>query len=255
MFIKRILKAFLYGPARWLGICFSAVPSGFVAFIVVNIVRVLSISRSPVKGIHLSLTIEKALYGLTTEAACRYNNGVHTKHRHTGYHDFFCSRLKKGEKVLDIGSGNGFLSYDMAEKAGAIVTGIELSEKNHRIALEKYSHYQVKFINDDVLTYLPDVSFNTIVMSNVLEHIENRVTFIIDVQKKIQPDRWLFRVPIYERDWRVPLMEEVGMDYRLDGTHFIEYTQEKFIDEVQNAGLNIDHLEIRWSEIWCEASS
>lgn len=157
--------------------------------------------------------------------------------------------------MLDIGSGNGFLAYDMAEKAGAIVTGIELSEKNYDKALENYSHPKVKYILGDVLEYLPDESFDTIVMSNVLEHIENREGFISQVQAKIGPRRWLLRVPVFERDWRVPLMKEVGVDFRLDDTHYVEYTQEEFSKELESAGLNIDHMEIRWSEIWCEASA
>ena len=60
-------------------------------------------------------------------------------------------------------------------------------------------------------------------------------------------------MPTYERDWRVPLMEEIGIDYRLDSSHHIEYTQETFIEELAAAGLEVVHLEIRWGEIWSEA--
>jgi SAM-dependent methyltransferase len=243
----------LHGPLRWLGMCFRPVPSSAISFVVSSLVRVLAISRSPREALRLLLSLEKALYHLTGEEACRYGDGLHTKHRHTGYHDFFCSRLRPRERVLDIGCGNGALAYDMAEKAEALVTGIELSESNYRLAVESFSHPGVTYIHGDVLKDVPDNSFDTVVMSNVLEHLEERIIFLKEIGEQISPSRWLFRVPLYERDWRVPLMKEVGVDYRLDSTHFIEYTQESFVEELNTAGLEVVHLEVRWGEIWSEA--
>jgi 2-polyprenyl-3-methyl-5-hydroxy-6-metoxy-1,4-benzoquinol methylase len=252
--IKSLLRTtLLNGPLKWLSVCFRPVPPRIISSTLVNILRLLAISRPPKEGLNLLLTLEKALYGLTGEQACRYGDGVHTKHRHIGYHEFFCNRLKPGERVLDIGCGNGSLAYDMAEKAGAIVTGIELSENNHREAVERFSHPRVAYIHGDALQDLPDNSFDTVVMSNVLEHLEDRVEFLRHVQKRISTGRLLFRVPMYERDWRVPLMEEIGIDYRLDSSHYIEYTQETFIEELAAAGLEVAHMEIRWGEIWSEA--
>jgi len=50
----------------------------------------------------------------------------------------------------------------------------------------------------------------------------------------------------------VPLKQELGLDYRLDPTHHIEYTRENFEEEVRQAGLEIAHIEMRWGEIWAE---
>ena len=41
------------------------------------------------------------------QTAIRYEGGIHPKHRVMGYHRFFVERIKAGEKVLDIGCGNG----------------------------------------------------------------------------------------------------------------------------------------------------
>ena len=250
---KSILRSILRGPLRWLGICFRPLPSNAISFVVANVVRVLAISRPPKEALRLLLTLDRALYSITGEEACRYGQGVHTKHRHTRYHDFFCSRLQSGERVLDIGCGSGALTYDMAQKAGALVTGMELSEANYRQAVKNFSHPRVTYIHGDALKDLPINSFDTVVMSNVLEHLEDRVGFLRLVQERVSPRCWLLRVPTYERDWRVPLMEEIGIDYRLDSSHHIEYTQETFIEELAAAGLEVVHLEIRWGEIWSEA--
>jgi hypothetical protein len=92
--------------------------------------------------------------------------------------------------------------------------------------------------------------FDLIVLSNVLEHLENRPQFLRKLCDTFSPSRILLRVPMFERDWRVPLKQELGMDYRLDSTHFTEYTPESFSDEISAAGLLIIHQEVRWGEIW-----
>jgi hypothetical protein len=63
----------------------------------------------------------------------------------------------------------------------------------------------------------------------------------------------LIRVPLFERDWRVPLKKELGVEWRLDPTHETEYTIESWAQEIEEAGLKVTHQEIRWSEIWAEA--
>ena len=50
-------------------------------------------------------------------------------------------------------------------------------------------------------------------------------------------------------------MKELGMDYRLDPSHFIEFTQEEFFEELDKAGLKSETYEIRWGEIWAVAKA
>jgi SAM-dependent methyltransferase len=196
--------------------------------------------------------LDTALYSLQGQKSVEYDGGLHTKHRHTRYHDFFVGRIRSGERVLDIGCGSGAMAYDVAEKAGAYVTGIDLSSENIQKAQSRYSHPRVCYILGDVLRAQPSEHFDVVIMSNVLEHLEDRVEFLRRVQATITPSRWLIRVPLFERDWRVPLRQELGLDYRLDSTHHIEYTQEGFAEEMQQAGLEIVHQEVCWGEIWAE---
>jgi 2-polyprenyl-3-methyl-5-hydroxy-6-metoxy-1,4-benzoquinol methylase len=102
------------------------------------------------------------------------------------------------------------------------------------------------------LNDLPDYDCDVIILSNVLEHLPNRPPFLQKVQQRIKPDRFLIRVPLFERDWRVPLKKELGVEWRLDLTHETEYTQESFAEEMAEAGLKIKHQEVRWGEIWAE---
>ena len=91
-------------------------------------------------------------------------------------------------------------------------------------------------------------------VSNVLEHIERRVDFLRDVQARTTPHRWLVRVPMFDREWRVPMRKELGMYYFGDPTHYIEYTRETFEDEMREAGFAIREMQINWGEIWAQVA-
>jgi len=68
----------------------------------------------------------------------------------------------------------------------------------------------------------------------------------------IYPKCILIRVPLFERDWRVPMKKQLDVEWRLDATHETEYTQESFIREIADAGLCVVYQETRWGEIWAE---
>lgn len=195
--------------------------------------------------------IHKRLLTLISDRASDYEGGVHPKHRLIQYHIFFTERLSKGEKVLDIGSGRAYLANEMAE-IGALVTGIEISKKNIDISNKLYRNKNLKFILGDAWKDIPDQHFDTVVMSNVLEHIDDRIRLLKMVQTKIKPKRWLLRVPCFDRDWTVPLAQELGVDSRLDETHFTEYTINSFNKEMNEAGLKPVHTKVKWGEIWAE---
>lgn len=208
--------------------------------------------RSSEEALRFLLDLDTRLYAMQGNMAVAYGNGMHTKHRHTRYHDFFVNRVGAEETVLDIGCGNGTVAFDVASKAGARVTGIDANEENLRIARRRYAHPNVTYIHGDALSELPSGRYEVVILSNVLEHIEDRVRFLRQVSRSARPTRWLIRVPLFERDWRVPLKKELGLEWRLDQTHCTEYTQESFAEETDAAGLRIVHLEIRWGEIWSE---
>lgn len=197
------------------------------------------------------LELNNRIYNLAGSESVKYGNGLHTKHKHIKYHDFFINNISPGERILDIGCGNGFLSYDIVTNVeNVVLTGIDLSKDNIDFAKEKFKHPNLNFIVGDALKGLPDEKFDVVVLSNVLEHIENRVDFLKGIASNISPQKYLLRVPSFERDWRVPLMKELGMDYWLDPTHYIEYTQEEFVNEVSDADLGIKDFHSRWGEYW-----
>lgn len=204
------------------------------------------------EALRLLFTMDTRLYFLEKRVAVDYSGGIHPKHRHMSYHDFFVERIPSGSKVLDVGCGNGAVGYDVAQKSGAHVLGIDLHAESIRQAREQFPHPNIQYIVGDALTDLPNELFDYVILSNVLEHIEERVPFLIALQKNASPGAILIRVPLFERDWRVPLKQELGLEWRLDTDHKTEYTLESFRDEILQAGLKIRHQEVRWGEIWAE---
>lgn len=217
----------------------------------ISVIKLL-LALPPDQVLRVLFRLDNWLYFLQGKIAIAYGGGMHTKHHHTRYHDFFRDRISAGERVLDIGCGIGAVAYDVAEKAGAKVVGIDINPKNIAHAQKHHAHPYIQYITGDALQAIPNEAFDVVILSNVLEHLHQRAEFLRDLQRAAHPSRMLIRVPLFERDWRVPLKKELCVEWRLDPTHEIEYTLESFYDETSAANLKITYKEVRWGEIWAE---
>jgi ubiquinone/menaquinone biosynthesis C-methylase UbiE len=236
---------------RILRIIFRLIPKTIRRWIINSCTRV-EVHEPAEDALCYLLSLDSLVYQLSGFKSIEYNGNQQIKHRVTGYHDFFVNRIKPGEQVMDIGCGKGELAYQIVTKAGGSVVGIDLNEQWLNSARKNYQHSELEFILEDAEKFIPPKKCDTVIMSNVLEHIENRVPFLKKIIKQVQPSRILIRVPMFNRDWRVPLRKELGLPYFLDTGHFIEYTQESFAMEMKSAGLCIAHSEVRWGEYWTE---
>jgi 2-polyprenyl-3-methyl-5-hydroxy-6-metoxy-1,4-benzoquinol methylase len=248
--INRILRSVAIRTAKRL-------PLALLEKTILHLVKSRANDLPPDEALRFLFRLDNALYGWQGEYAIRYGSGTHTKHRHTNYHDFFVARIHTGEHVLDIGCGMGAVAHAVAERSGASVTGIDILEKSIAYARQHYAHPKITYVAGDVLKGLPETSspVDVVILSNVLEHLPDRANFLRRVQNVVKPSRMLIRVPLFERDWRVPLKKELGVEWRLDDTHETEYTIESYQAEMAEAGMNIRHLEVHWGEIWSEIAA
>lgn len=235
-----------------LNLLFAQLSDKKLAEVVFVIVSRRVASLSPRKALEFLFHLDDELYHLQGRTAIAYDNGIYPKHRLMNYHAFFINRISQNERVLDIGCGNGAVAFDVAKHTKSFILGIDINKENIRIAKEKHRHPNLEFREGDALQELPNEKFDTVILSNVLEHLPRRSLFLRQVNEVIAPQRFLIRVPLFERDWRVPLKKEVGVEWRLDSTHEIEYTLETFSSEMAEANLRVAHLEVRWGEIWSE---
>ncbi|OQY46604.1 MAG: hypothetical protein B6242_07250 [Anaerolineaceae bacterium 4572_78] len=209
----------------------------------------------PAEALRFLFSLEHLFYRVQGRQAIAYDGGMHTKHRHIRYHDFFSKHIHKDETALDLGCGTGSVAYHVAKETQANVVGIDKNPYHLSIAIERHAHPKVQYIFGDILQIQPNGRFDVIILSNILEHIVQRVEFLTTLQRVIIPKRFLIRVPLFERDWRVPLKKELGVEWRLDLDHKTEYTLESFAEEMRQANLKITYQEVRWSEIWAEVSN
>lgn len=185
--------------------------------------------------------------------AIDYDGGVHAKHRLTGYHDFFVERIRQGERVLDVGCGKGELAHDIAERAGAVVVAVDASPWMLQFARERFAHPRISFVQADALEFVPEEPVQVAVLSNVLEHIEQRVELLRALRERAGAGRLLIRVPVLDRDWTVPLRREVGLPHFSDPEHKVEYDPQLLRDELAAAGWEMGEPVFVWGEIWVEA--
>ena len=185
--------------------------------------------------------------------ATAYDGGEHAKHRLMRYHDFFVERIDAAERVLDVGCGKAELARDIAERSGARVTGIDIDEGYLAHARRRGLPERLDVELADALDYRPQEPFDVVVLSNVLEHIEKRPALLRALRERTGARRFLIRVPVFERDWTVPLRKELGLPYLGDLTHFTEYVPGQLEEELRGAGLELVDQQLRWGEIWAEA--
>ena len=206
---------------------------------------------SPFESLKFLFELENKVYQLAGKESVRFGNGIHSKHRHIGYHRFFTNNLDVGSNVLDVGCSTGELSNDIAGKVyPGKVFGVEIEKEKVVKAREEYNKDNLTFIHGNIFNTMPPVKIDVITLSNVLEHIENRVELLASFLHKYEPKKILIRVPAFDRDWRVPMKKELGIDYRLDTTHCIEYRPNEFDTEMTESGLTIVEKKVNWGEIW-----
>lgn len=210
---------------------------------------------NPKSSLKFLFSIEEYLEQFINQSAIRYEGKHHPKHRLTSYHEYFIENISDYSKVLDVGCGYGYVAFKIAQKKkNAEITGVDRVDEKINFANNEYKLQNLNFFSGDVLDSTFSKKYDTIILSNIIEHIDERVHFLKRLIKNCNPKRILFRVPDFNRSWYLPLKKELGINYFSDEEHFIEPTFEEFEHELNLAGLNIVDAKKAWGEIWsvCE---
>jgi len=190
---------------------------------------------------------DNLIYKVISRLVVLVNNGVHPKHDILNYHQFFIDNISSSDTVLDVGCGKGMVAFDVAVKAREVI-GIDISVANIDWAQTHYVKENLKFVVGDATDYNFGNRFDKIILSNVLEHIDKRVDFLNKLHGV--SDTVLLRVPLIERDWLTMYKQKNGLEYRLDSTHFIEYTVVGLAHELEQAGWKVESYNVKFGEWW-----
>ena len=247
------MKRFALLIADILGLIWRIFPGSLRTGLLTGLFVLDSRHSDPAKGLTRLLLLRDQLNRVVNERAMVYGQGEHPKHRLTGYHRFFMEHINDGERVMDVGCGYGAVARSIAQAHPRCqVTGIDQDKVRVVQAWTSNNPQNLQFFVCDATQALPSGPWDVVVLSNVLEHIKERVHFLLALQAATQASRYLIRVPLFERDWQMALRRELGVDFRSDDDHEIEHTLAEFQAEITEAGLWSVELQTIWGEIWAD---
>lgn len=127
------------------------------------------------------------------------------------------NKFLKG-RVLDLGCGIGdFLAFNRN------ITGVDIN--THSVKWCRSKGYKAEIMDIDKLPFL-DGSFNSVIMDNVLEHIQDPIPIINEVHRTLTSGGiFLLGVP-------------GSYGYKLDSDHKVFYSEKKLIQTIESHGFS-----------------
>jgi 2-polyprenyl-6-hydroxyphenyl methylase/3-demethylubiquinone-9 3-methyltransferase len=130
-----------------------------------------------------------------------------------------------GKRVIDVGCGGGILAESMAEQ-GAIVTGIDLSDKALRVAklhlLETGRQVEYLAIAAEHIAEERAETYDMVTCMEMLEHVPDPASVVAACARMCKPGGWLFFSTL-NRNPKSYLFAIIGAEYVLNllprGTH------------------------------------
>jgi ubiquinone/menaquinone biosynthesis C-methylase UbiE len=158
--------------------------------------------------------------------------------------DFKHFKLEKGDKVLDLGCGEGRHVYAAYAEQDVQVVGVDLCLKDLQTAKERYEPYidqensnkQFALINGNALQ-LPfaDNTFDKIICSEVLEHIPDYEGVLKEIKRILKPNG-LFAASV-PRFWPEWLCWHFSDEYHEnEGGHIRIFLESQLRRKIENQG-------------------
>jgi SAM-dependent methyltransferase len=245
------LKRLILKIADVSGLFWRFLPARLRLDFFVGLVVLESRDPNPGDGLRRLLALKDKLEWVINERALAYGQGEHPKHRLIGYHNFFINRINDGERVLDVGCGYGAVARSIAkQRPNCIVLGMDFNTIRLEQAKSAINPPNLNFLSGDVTQEVPLGGWDVVILSNVLEHIDGRRAFLRALLKASMASRILIRVPLFERDWQMPLRRELGIEYYSDADHKIEHQLDELYGELNESGIEVVEVQTLWGEIW-----
>lgn len=245
-----VMKTFFLKIANMISFVWWLIPTSSRHFFLKGLF-VLESRGDAAKGLKNLFAIQDDLEHVVNERGLVYGQGEHPKHRLTRYHDFFVERVTNEDMILDVGCGYGAVARSIAyARPDATVVGVDYDKGRLAQARGSDNPSNLSFVETDATKSVPEGRWSVVVLSNVLEHIVDRPGFLEALIATTGANKFLIRVPHFERDWKMPARRELGVYYYSDDDHKIEHTRAEFFAEVEEAGLEVEELITMWGEIW-----
>jgi 2-polyprenyl-3-methyl-5-hydroxy-6-metoxy-1,4-benzoquinol methylase len=111
---------------------------------------------------------------------------------------FLLDRVAAGERVLDVGCGEGRFTAELAG-AGARVVGVDVAEEPLRRARERHPELDVRLIDGEGSWELEDASFDVVWAGEVIEHVADTAAWLSETRRVLRSGgRLLVSTPAHE---------------------------------------------------------
>lgn len=161
--------------------------------------------------------------------------------------------ISAGQRVLDLGCARGEQTIALAQQ-GLRVTGADTDAALLEVLKENAAAagVQCETVRIDVRDGLPEHgTFDAVVCTEVLEHIPDYRVGMSEIVAALKPGgRACISVPTARTEL---IFHRLHPQYVHDSTHVNVFTRRLLIEELQRAGLIIDHVEGRnfeWTVFW-----
>ncbi len=166
--------------------------------------------------------------------------------------------VEKNSRVLDIGCGTGQVIHRLLPKTNKI-TGVDYNSDSIEIAQNKFKNTGVEIIHKDIFDYFKEnngLHFDYIILSHLLEHIDDPVSFLGSLTNKAK--YFYIEVPDFEWSHLNKYREAIKTDLIYsDGDHVFEFDREELEKLINNCNLKVISSEFRYGvmKYWCESDS
>jgi SAM-dependent methyltransferase len=177
---------------------------------------------------------------LALESSYSYykKKGVVPEHRLVGFR-FLRSFLQPNFKVLDLACGNGFLTTVIAKEVEKVV-GVDRNPMLIDAAKRNNKFENVEFHCKDLDSFLKedDTVFDLIIMSNILEHIDNPGDFLASITHRFK--YFYIDLPDWDGSYLNTIRLESGSKLiYTDADHVSEFDRDELLDIFNKAQLSI----------------
>jgi 2-polyprenyl-3-methyl-5-hydroxy-6-metoxy-1,4-benzoquinol methylase len=101
--------------------------------------------------------------------------------------DFLLARVRSGQRVLDVGCGEGAFAVEMAG-VGALVVGIDVAETPLRRGRALHPGLDLRLVDPDAPWPLEDANFDLVWAGEVIEHVPDTGGWLTEVRRVLRSD-------------------------------------------------------------------
>jgi 2-polyprenyl-3-methyl-5-hydroxy-6-metoxy-1,4-benzoquinol methylase len=98
---------------------------------------------------------------------------------------FLLDRVQAGDRVLDVGCGEGRFAAELA-RAGASVVGIDVAEEPLRRARVRHPELDLRVVSDEGPWELADAGFDVVWAGEVIEHVLDTAAWLSEVRRVLR---------------------------------------------------------------------